>query len=94
MKILTNLKIEIQRWIYRRKQKHGSEIYIQRQLKAIKKAERLSKKRKCLLWVVRIEPGKYRIYSKSDVKAVLRRIGMKGQIDMFSINGFVVYITK
>ena len=94
MKLLTNLKIEIQRWIYRRKAKHGYEIDIQRQLKAIKKAERLSEKRKSRLWVVRIEPVKYRIYSKGDVKAVLRRIGMKGRIDMFSINESVVYITK
>lgn len=94
MKLLTNLKIEIQRWIFRRKQKHGSEIDIQRQLKAIKKAEKLSEKRKCRLWVVRIEPGKYRIYSKGDVKAVLRRIGLKGQINMFEINGSVVHITK
>lgn len=94
MKLLTNLKIDIQRWIYRRKAKHGDKIDIQRQLKAIKKAERLSEKRKCRLWVVRIVPGKYRIYSKGDVKAVLRRIGLKGRIDMFSINGSVVHITK
>lgn len=94
MNWLRDLVIEIQRWNYRRKQKRGNKIDIDRQLYAIKKAERLSVKRKCRLWVVRIKPGNYRIYSKGDVKAVLRRIGLKGQIDMFSINGSVVHITK
>jgi hypothetical protein len=89
-----NLKIDIQRWNYRRKQRKGNKVDAENQLKTIKKAERLSKERKCRLWVVRIEPGKYKIYTKGDVKAVLRKLGMKGRIDLFSINGSVVHITK
>jgi uncharacterized Fe-S cluster-containing radical SAM superfamily protein len=89
-----NLVIEFQRWNYRRKHKAESKKDIDAQLKAIEKAERLSKERRCRLWVVRLSPGTYRIYSKGDVKAVLRRIGLKGQIDLFSINGSVVHITK
>jgi hypothetical protein len=94
MKILTNIKINIQRWLFRRRHAHESKADIEAQLKAVEKAERLSKERKCRLWVVRINPGKYRIYSKGDVKAVLRRIGLKGQIDMFTISNSVVHITK
>jgi hypothetical protein len=94
MKFIKDLIIDLQRWNYRRKQKQGSKIDAKNQLKTIEKADRLSKKRKCRLWVVRIEPGKYKIYTKGDVKAVLRRLGMKGRIDLFSINGSVVHITK
>ena len=94
MKFIKDLVIDIQRWDYRRRQKKGSKIDAEMQLKTIEKAERLSRERKCRLWVVRIEAGKYCIYTKSDVKAVLRRIGIKGNVDIFSINGSVVHITK
>lgn len=91
---LTTSRINLERWIYRRKRRHEDSIDIDRQLAAISKANKLAKKRKCKLWVIRIKPGSYRIYSKGDVKAVLRALGMKGRVDMFSINGTVVYITK
>ena len=94
MKWLTNIKIEIQRWNYRRKQNIARKKDAPKQLEAIAKAEKLSKERKCRLWVVRIQPCKYRIYTKGDVKAVLRRLGIKGRIDLFSINDSVVHITK
>lgn len=93
-KLIENIKIDIQRWNYRRKYKSGTKVDLQNQLKAIEKAEALSKKRKQRLWVVRVMPGEYVIRSKGDVKAILRRIGMKGQINMFEINGSVVHITK
>lgn len=93
-KFLTNIKIEFQRWKFRRKYKKGSKVDVDNQLKAIEKAEKLSKKRKCRLWVVRISPGKFRVYSKGDVKAILRKVGLKGRINMFEINDSVVHITK
>lgn len=91
---LDNLKIDIERWNFRRKYKSGTKVDLSNQLKAIEKAEKLSKKRKCRLWVVRIMPGEYIIRSKGDIKAILRRIGMKGRIDLFQINESVVHITK
>lgn len=94
MNWLKNLKIEVQRWNYRRKFNSGAKIDLDAQVKAIEKAEALSKKRKCRLWVVRIMPGKFKIYTKADVKAVLRRIGMKSQVDLYDIGEYVVHITK
>ena len=94
MKLLTNLKIDFQRWMYRRKHKSGTKVDLKNQLKAIEKAETLSKKRKCRLWVIRIMPGEYVIRSKGDVKAMLRRVGLKGRIDLFQISDSVVHITK
>lgn len=93
-KFLINLKISIQQWDLKRKFAAGDKVDIQNQLKAIEKAEKLSKKRKCRLWVVRLMPGKYRIYSKGDVKSALRRLGLKGRVDLFEISGVVVHITK
>jgi len=93
-RIINNLKIEIQRWNFRRKYKAGDKVDIQNQLKAVAKAEKLSQKRKCRLWVVRLMPGKYKIYSKGDVKAVLRRLGLKGKINLFENSDVVVHITK
>jgi hypothetical protein len=93
-RFIDNLKIEIQRWNFRRKYKAGDKVDIKNQLKAVAKAEKLSKQRKCRLWVVRLMPGKYRIYSKGDVKAVLRRMGLKGSVDIFSNSDIVVHITK
>jgi hypothetical protein len=91
---INNIRIEIERLRYRRSKARKESRDISRQLKYIAKADKLSLKRKCRLWVVRIEPGRYRIYSKSDIKAVLRRLGLKGRIDLFSVNGTVVHITK
>lgn len=87
-------RIDFQRWNFRRKKNKGEKIDVKNQLTAIDKAQKLSIKRKCRLWVVRIRPGKYRIYTKSDVKAVLRKLGLKGRIDLFSLNDSVVFITK
>jgi len=91
---LTKIRINIERFFFRIKRDKAAKKDIVEQLKIINKAEKLSKERKCRLWVVRIEPCVYRIYSKGDVKAILRKIGLKGRIDMFSINGSVVHITK
>jgi hypothetical protein len=94
MNWFNKIKIDIQRWNFRRKRKHEDKVDVVRQLEAIEKAEKLSQKRKSRLWVIRVEPGKYVIRSKSDVKAILRRLGLKGRIDLFSINDTVVHITK
>jgi hypothetical protein len=91
---LTNKIIEIQRWNYRRKLNAGKKTDAKNQLRAINKAEKLSKIEKQRLWVVRVSPGNYIIRTKADVKAILRSIGLKGQIDIFSVNDSVVHITK
>jgi hypothetical protein len=93
-RFIDNLKIEIQRWNFRRKYKAGDKVDIQNQMKAVEKAENISKQRKCRLWVVRLAPGKYKIYSKGDVKYILRRMGLKGKINLFENSDVVVHITK
>jgi hypothetical protein len=94
MNWIFKVKIDLERWSYRRRKAREEKADIANQLKAVQKADKLSLQRKCRLWVIRIKPGTYRIYSKGDVKAVLRRYGLKGPVDFFSINSTVVYITK
>jgi len=88
------VKIEIERWKFRRDFNKGQKRDAEQQLRVIEKAERLSKERKCRLWVVRVEPGKYVIRTKADVKAILRRIGIKGYVDVFTPSDTIVHITK
>ena len=76
------------------KYKSGERVDLERSLKAIEKADKLSKKRKCKLWVIRIMPGKFRICCKADVKHILRVYGMKAQINMYELGDVIVHITK
>lgn len=93
-KQIQNIRINIQRWVFRMKYKSGSRKDLEKSLKAIEKAERLSKKRKVRLWVIRLMPGKFRICCKADVKHILRVYGMKAQVDMYKLSDVIVHITK
>lgn len=91
---LQNIRIEFQRWRFRRSYNSGSKIDIEKQTKAIEKATRLSQKRKVRLWVIRLMPGKFRICSKGDVKYLLKTYGMKAQVNMYELGDVIVHITK
>jgi hypothetical protein len=86
--------IEFQKWNFRRKYASGDKVDIDRQLKAVEKARKLSEKRKCRLWVVRLYPGKYRICSKADVKGILRNNGIRTTVNLYTLNEVIVHITK
>lgn len=88
------IRIDLQRWNFRRKFNSGAKIDIEKQTKAIQKAEELSEKRKCRLWVVRILPGKYKICTKADLKAILRSIGMTQKVNIYQLGEYIVHITK
>lgn len=94
MKFLTNLKINIQRWNYRRKYKSGEKVDLEQQVKAIQKADALSKKRKCRLWVLRIRPGKFQVCTKGDLKATLKVYGLRYRYNIYEIGDPIVHITK
>jgi hypothetical protein len=97
---LTNIKIDFQRWNYRRKYKSCNKVDLENQLKAIEKAEKLSKKRKCRLWVIRLMPGIYKIYSKGDLKGIIRRLKLNklskanNEINIYQLSEVIVHITK
>jgi hypothetical protein len=93
-KKLRDIKINIQRWNFRRKYKSGEKIDLDRQMKAIAKAEALCMQRKCRLWVIRVMPGKYMVRSKGDVKSLLKAYGIRQSVDMFQLSDVIVHITK
>ena len=87
-------KIEYQRWRFRTKFKSGEKVDLENQLRVIEKANKLSVKRKCRLWVIRIMPGKFRICTKGDLKAILRSCGIAHPINMYQLGNEIVHITK
>lgn len=91
---VSDLRITYQQWRFGRKYKSGDKVDLENQLKAVEKARKLSEKRNCRLWVIRIFPGKYRICSKADVKAVFRNNGISTSINLFTLNQVIVHITK
>jgi len=92
--IIRDIKIEIQRWWFRKKYKSGAKKDLEEQTKAIDKAITLSQKRRCRLWVIRVRPGKYVIRSKGDVKTIFKTLGVKGKVDLFQLSDTVVHVTK
>jgi hypothetical protein len=93
-KVIENIKIDIERWNYRRKFKSGTKVDLEKQLKAIEKAEILSKKRKIRLWVVRLMPGEYKVLAKGELKGALNILGLKHRLDIHQLNDVIVHITK
>jgi hypothetical protein len=93
-KFTKDIKRNIQRWNFKRKYKNGIKVDLDKLTQAIEKAELLSKKRKCRLWVIRVMPGHYAIKAKGDVKAAFRAYKIMDQVNMFELGDVVVHITK
>ena len=89
-RFLINLKIDYERWLFR----HRSDAHIPNQMKAIAKANRLSKKYHKRLWVITLEPGRYLIRSKPEMKTIMRQIPDVAKINMYQINDYIVHITQ
>jgi hypothetical protein len=89
-----DIKINIQRWNFRRKYKSGEKVDLERQMKAIAKAEKLCIKGKVRLWVIRVMPGRYFVRTKGDTKLLLKAYGYKHIVDMYQLNDVIVHITK
>ena len=94
IKQIQTLKIKYQQWIFNNRYKSGSKIDLEKQLQAIEKANKLTLKKKCQLWVLRVRPGRYKICTKADAKAILRTYGLEAKVDLFQLGGIVVHRTK
>lgn len=87
---ITNIKINFQRWQFRRTSKNHAE----RQLRTISKADRLTKKHGNRLWVVTFDRGKFLLFTKPEMKAAMKRIPESLRINMYQTNDYIVHITK
>jgi hypothetical protein len=94
MNILTNLKINLQRWNFRRKQRKAKRIDADKMAKTCIKANLMSKETKIRLWVLKVADGDYRIFNKNQVKGALRSMGLQSLINMYQPNQYIVHITK
>lgn len=97
MNWLRKQKIEIQRKIYRMKKEYNQKMDLQRHERAIRKADRMSKRMKVRLWVLREAPGVYHIYTKPQVKAAARAITKDARLPIFNYyqtGEYIVHITN
>lgn len=65
-----------------------------RKLRAVKRAVVLSERCKTRLWVLKIRPGKYRICLKSEVKDIIRANHLATRVNIFTVGGPIIHITK
>lgn len=94
MKWLTNLKIEYERWQYRRKQRKAREHDADMKAKAILKASMMSEELGKRFWVVKHGESNYGVYLKSELKGALRSLGLSQLINMYQPNEYIIYITR
>ena len=92
MKFITNLKIEIQRWRYRRKIKIAKEKDADKMAKAIIKANFQTQRSRKRLWVIKLDYADYVICTKQQVRAYLRKIGL--MVNYMQTNEYIIHITK
>jgi hypothetical protein len=89
-----NLKIDIQRWNYRRKQKKAKRLDLDKMAKAIIKANLQSERTKKRLWVIKFAPADYQILVKPQVKAFFRTIRPMINVNFYHTNEYVIHITR
>lgn len=97
MEFLDDIRIEIQRWIYRIRRRRFKSTDDRLMLEAIEKAEKHSAKNGTRLWVVKISAADYRIYTKSQVKTFFRSLRLylnDSNINYYQTNEYIVHITK
>lgn len=92
--IIRNLKIEIERWQYRRKQRKAHKLDADSKAKAIIKANLMTEKTNKRFWVIRHGDSNYGIYSKCEVKGILRSLHLSQLINMYQVNQHIIHITR
>jgi hypothetical protein len=94
MKLLKNLRINIERYNFRRKERKAKSHDADKKAKAIIKANLTSERIRKRLWVLKHGPADYGIYTKAEVKGALRALGLHGLVNMYQPNQYVIHITK
>lgn len=95
MEFLNDIKIEIQRWFYRSRRRRFKKTDDRLMLEAIEKAEDHTRKNGNRLWVIKIQPGDYRIFTKSQVKGFFRTARpILNDVNYYQTNEYIIHITK
>jgi len=89
---IRDIRIEIQRWIFRRKQKRAKAHDAESMAKAIITANIKSKKANKRLWVVKMGYADYVILTKQQVRVFFYSIGYKA--NYMQENEYIVHITQ
>lgn len=92
MKFLRDIRIEIERWNFRRKAKKAVDYDHERMGDAVIKAKLTSEKINKRLWVIKLAPGDYVIYTKQQVRAFFNRLQLR--VNYMQTNEYIVHITN
>jgi hypothetical protein len=91
---LIDLKINFQRWNFRRKTRRKATKDIDAHMSAIRKADKLSNLTKKRRWVVKLDICRYVILTKPQVKRKLGVLGQRLHFNYNQTNEYVAYITN
>ncbi len=97
MGIINEIKIEIQRWIHRRRRSSFKRNDDKLMLEAIQKADQFTAERGHRLWVIKIAPGNYRIFTKGQVRAFFRTVSayLPGDtVNIYKTSDYIIHITR
>ena len=96
MGLINEIKIELQRWIFRKRRQSFKINDDKAMLAAIERAEQFTARRGNRLWVVKISPGDYRVYTKGQVKTFFRSLKhlLPENINIYNTSEYIVHITK
>lgn len=95
MGLINDIKIEIQQWIYRKRRKALKTNDDKAMMKAIQKANEFTAKTGNRLWVIKIQPCDYRIFTKSQVKGFFRTARpILSDVNYYKTNEYIIHITN
>lgn len=89
---LRDLKIDFQRWRFRRNVKISKKYDAQLMGQAITKADDLTRRNNKRFWVLKLSYGDYSVCTKQQVRAYFRNIGL--QVNYMQTNEYIIHITK
>lgn len=92
MRLIKDIKIEIQRWNFRRKQRKASSHDHDMMAKAILKANAITERTNKRFFVVKLSYSEYAIFTKQQVRTFFNRLGIK--TNYMQCNEYIVHITK
>lgn len=89
---LTNIRINIERWLFRRKISIAKKKDAQKMGEAIDKANRLTERNAKRFWVVKLDNSDYAVCTKQQVRDLFRKLGLR--VNYMQLNEYIIHITK
>lgn len=80
--------------MFRRKQARLKRYDIRKRIAAVREADRLSAKSGKKLFVIKMACADYRIFAKSELKTVGRKLNINMGVNYYQVNEYIVHIAR